>query len=105
MTKLIIRVKTRAHKELEFAQIMESLIKEFRKGPGCLSNHFKREQDSEFRLASKWETMGELEKHYQSQLFSVLLGALHTLCESSEVKIVDGSRTLGMEAIDEARSK
>jgi len=105
MTKLIIRVKTRAHKELEFAQIMESLIKEFRKGPGCLSNHFKREQDSEFRLASKWETMGELEEHFRSQLFSVLLGALHTLCESSEVKIVDGSRILGMEAVDEARSK
>ena len=105
MTEFIIRMKTRAHKELEFAQIMESLIKEFRKGPGCLSNHFKREQESEFRLASKWETMGELEKHFRSQLFSVLLGALHTLCESSEVKIVDGSRTLGMEAIDEARSK
>jgi len=27
------------------------------------------------------------------------------LCESSEVKIVDGSRILGMEAVDEARSK
>jgi len=105
MPKLIIRMKTRPRKELEFAQIMESLIKEFRKGPGCLSNHLKREQDSEFRLASKWETMADLEKHFRSQLFSVFLGALRTLCESSEVKIVNGSRTLGMEAVDEARSK
>jgi hypothetical protein len=49
--------------------------------------------------------MDELENHFRSHLFSVLLGAMDVLCKSSEVKIVDGSLTMSMEAIEAARRK
>jgi len=105
MIKLSIRVKTRPYKELEFAQIMESLVKEFRKGNECLSCHFVREKDGRFRLTSAWENMNVLETHLQSTLFSILMGAFHALCEQPQVKVTDGSRIFGMELIEAARNK
>jgi quinol monooxygenase YgiN len=105
MIELSIRAKTRPLKEFEFAQIMESLVKEFRKEPGCLACHFKREKNSEFLMTSEWETMEELEGHFQSQLFSVLLGAFDTLCKTPEVKITDGKMTFGVEAMMAARGE
>lgn len=103
MTSFTIIVKTQRNKELEFAQIMESLVKEFRKRPGCLSCHFRREKNSEFCLTSEWEIMNDLEEYFRSQLFSVMLGAFHTLCDPPEVKITDGKSLFGMELIEAAR--
>ena len=103
MTKLAIRVKTIPRKDLELSQIIESLVIEFRKNPGCLNYKFKREKESEFLLESEWEYMVQLEEHFRSKLFSVLLGAFHTLCEQPEVKIIDGKSSYGMEAIEAAR--
>ena len=105
MTKLAIGVKTIPRKDLELSQIIESLVIEFRKSPGCLSYCFKREKKGEFLLQSEWNTMEELEKHFRCQLFSVLLGAFHTLCEQSEVKITDGKSSYGMEVIKAARGE
>ena len=103
MTKLAIGVKTIPRKDLELSQIIESLVIEFRKNPGCLNYNFKREKESEFRLESEWENMVQLEEHFRSKLFSVLLGAFHTLCDIPKVKITDGKSLFGMEAIEAAR--
>ena len=105
MTKLAIGVKTLPRKDLELSQIIESLVIEFRKNPGCLNYNFKREKKSEFLLESEWETLEKLEEHFRSKLFSVLLGAFHTLCEQPEVKITDGKSSYGMEAIEAARGE
>ena len=103
MIKMTIRVKTHPFKELEFTQCMESLIKEFRKDNGCLNYQIKREQAGEFHLSSEWETMDELKKHFQCQLFNVFLGAFHTLCDPPVVKISDGESSFGMELIETLR--
>ena len=103
MAKLAIGVKTTPRKDLELSQIIESLVIEFRKNPGCLNYKFKREKESEFLLESEWENLEKLEEHFRSKLFSVLLGAFHALCEQPEVKISDGKSSYGMEAIEAAR--
>ena len=103
MAKLAIGVETIPRKDLEFSQIIESLVIEFRKSPGCLNYSFKREKKSEFLLESEWETLEKLEEHFRCKLFSVLLGAFHTLCDIPKVKITDGKSSFGMEAIEAAR--
>lgn len=103
MARLAIGVKTIPRKDLELSQIIESLVIEFRKSPGCLSYSFKRDKSSEFHLDSEWENMVQLEEHFRSKLFSVMLGAFHTLCEKPEVKITDGRSSYGMEVIKVAR--
>jgi quinol monooxygenase YgiN len=105
MSRVIIHVKIYPTKECEFTQSIESLIKEFRKEKGCLNYHLKRENENKYCLESEWQSMDELENHFRSHLFSVLLGAMDVLCKSSEVKIVDGSLTMSMEAIEAARRK
>lgn len=103
MTKMTITLRPFPSKNLEFAQTMESLIKELSKEPGCLNYRFQREEENKFSLDSSWSTRGKLEAHFQSPLFNILLGAFHALCERPQVKITDGARTLGMEAIEAAR--
>ena len=90
MTRMTIKLRPFPSKNLEFAQTLEGLIKELSREPGCLSYRFQRE---------------ELEAHFQSPLFNILLGAFHALCERPQVKITDGAKTLGMEAIEAARKK
>jgi quinol monooxygenase YgiN len=84
---------------------MEGLIKELRKEPGCLYYRFQRENKNKFSLDSDWNTREGLEAHFQSSLFSILLGAFHALCEQPEVKVTDGPKTYGMEVIEAARNK
>jgi quinol monooxygenase YgiN len=105
MVKLSISVSVRPGKLLEFTQIMESLIKEYRTEKGCLSYDYQQDNKAEniFRIEAKWEPMEALRDHFRTHQFSILLGAFKVLCETPQVKIIDGSRTLGMEAIYAAR--
>ncbi len=105
MTRMTIILRPFPSKGLEFAQTMEGLIKELSKEPGCQTYRFQREEENKFSLDSNWNTREELETHFQSPLFNILLGAFHALCERPQVKITDGARTLGMEAIEAARKK
>jgi len=105
MTRMTITLRPFPSKDLEFAQTMEGLIKELSKEPGCLSYRFHRDEQNKFSLDSSWSTREELEAHFQSSLFNILLGAFHALCEQPEVKITDGPKTYGMEVIEAARNK
>ena len=105
MIKMTIILRPFPSKELEFAQAMEGLIKELSKEPGCLRYRFQRENKNKFSLDSDWNTREGLEAHFQSSLFSILLGAFHALCEQPEVKVTDGPKTYGMEMIEAARNK
>ena len=105
MIKMTIILRPFPSKELEFAQAMEGLIKELSKEPGCLRYRFQRKNKNKFSLDSNWNTREELEAHFQSSLFSILLGAFHALCEQPEVKVTDGPKTFGMEMIETARKK
>lgn len=78
-------------------------MRELKGAPGCLSYRFQREEQNKFSLDSSWSTREELEAHFQSPLFNILLGAFHALCEQPQVKVKDGSKTFGMEVIEAAR--
>lgn len=103
MTRMTITLIPLHSKNMELAQTIESLIKELGREPGCLSYRFHRDEENIFSLDSSWSTREELDAHFQSPLFNIMLGAFHALCEQPQVKIMDGTRTLGIEAIEAAR--
>ena len=107
MVKLIVHVSVRTGKLLEFTQALESLIKVYRKEKGCLSYDYRQDKkdENEFLVEAIWEEMDTLNDHIITHHFGVLLGAFKVLCGTPQIKIIDGSRILGMKAIYAARGK
>jgi len=99
MIILTISAKIRPNKRQEFLQTMLALRKEFQKEQGCLSYHTSQDVENEnmFYLVTSWQTQDELESHFQTRKFNVLLGAIHILSETSEMTVNKVSPTAGME--------
>jgi len=107
MIKLTIDVKVRPHKLKEVLQTLDSLMAELRKEKGNLSYQYQQDNqdDKTIHIQAEWQNWEKLEKHFQGNFFPVLLGAIRVLCEEPEVRINNGSKMMGMEAIDKVRSK
>lgn len=107
MIKMTIDVKAHPHKLKEFLQTLEGLMVELRKEKGNLSYQYQQDNDDNnmIHIRAEWQSWEKLESHLQGNFFTVLLGAIRVLCEAPEVKIDDGSRMMGMDAIDKARKK
>ena len=107
MIKITINVKARAHKLKEFLQTLDGLIVELRKEKGNLSYQYQQNNPDKnaIHIQAEWQGWDTLESHFRGNFFAVLLGAIRVLCEEPDVKIEDGSKMMGMEAIDEVRKK
>lgn len=113
MIKVSIKVKIHPGKKKEFMHALmgfrsvQGLIDQLRKEKGCLKYHLHKDKDQKdrFIIESEWHTLEEFEKHFRSKCYSILLGAIHVLCNSPEVEITNESRILGMEAIEKARKE
>jgi quinol monooxygenase YgiN len=93
MVTLTICTKIRPHKRREFLQTVAALRKDFQQVQGCLSYHAFQDAADEnmVYLVTGWQTQDDLEHHFQTRKFNVLLGAMHILAETSELKINDSS--------------
>lgn len=115
MMKMSLRVKTHPNNQEEFEQTVagvqlegtqiSGLIERWRNEKGCISYHLQRENEDEFSLESQWRSREELENHFRSKGFTLLMGAIDVLCELSEVEITDGKSSFGMAAIKAARGE
>ncbi len=94
-------------KHLEVMQTLISMIEPTGKEAGCLSYAVSCdiEDKSFFSLLEEWETREDVDKHFKSHRFGVLLGIKALLCEPPEIQIHTISRSEGMEAIVAARRK
>jgi quinol monooxygenase YgiN len=115
MVTIIIRVKTIQNKHQEFEQIfgglqiedteISGLLKEWRNEKGCISHHLYKEEEDKFCLVSEWQSWEDIESHFRSMGFTLLMGAIDVLCETPEVNIADGKSSFGIEAIKAARGE
>ena len=111
MVECTLSIKPKNCKEGEFQQELDGfgsnpgLIERLRMARGCLSYRVRSDsaQHCQFIIESEWRSWEEMEKHFRGNSFTILLGAIKVLCQTCDVRITDGTRSAGMEAIEEAR--
>jgi len=106
---IIVRIsmKARMEKRTEMMQTLLSMVEPARKENGCLSYDVFCDVDGKtvFNLIEEWETRGDLDRHIQSERFSVLLGTRSLLTKSLEMKIHTVSHSEGVEVVNALRNK
>ncbi len=107
MIKMVINAKARPHKLKEVLQTLDSLMAELRKEKGNLSYQYQQDNrdNNTIHIQAEWQSWEKLENHFRGNFFVVLLGAIRVLCEEPEVEIDDGSKVMGIEAIEKVRKK
>ena len=84
-----IRMKVFPQKRKELSLTIASLVGLIRKENGCKRCDFcyNAEDENELSLAGEWESKEDLNRHMQSEIFRVLLGAMSLLKEPQELKL------------------
>ena len=104
---IIVRILMKAlmEKRTEMMQTLLSMIEPTGKEKGCLSYDVfcDIEGKTVFNLIEEWETREDLERHIQSERFSVLLGAKSLLDKPLEIKIHTVSHSEGQEVVSVLR--
>lgn len=107
--KNVIRtiMKVLPEKQKEVLQTLLSMVAPSEKEKGCLSYGIYRDIDDNnvFYLISEWENREQLNRHIQSDGFSVLLGTKSLLKEPIKIQIFTVSETEGMEVVNSVRKK
>ena len=98
-----IEIVIRQYKLDEFVESMRSLSPEIRQQQGCLGHNVYRNTDREniCAVVGEWEKRQAMEKHFQTYEFEVLVGAARVLGETFTMKILEVSRTGGLELAKE----
>jgi quinol monooxygenase YgiN len=70
-------------------QTVLALASQTREAKGCVGWHFSQDVEDEnaFFLAQEWESQEDLDEHFQSETFEVLLGGANLLCDPPEIGI------------------
>jgi quinol monooxygenase YgiN len=94
-------------KQKEVMLTLLSMIEPTSKEKGCLSYHVLQdiEDKTVFNLIEEWETREDLNRHIQSERFSVLLGTKSLLCKPLKIQINTVSNSEGMKAVTAIRNK
>jgi quinol monooxygenase YgiN len=105
MIILTIRVKIRPNKRREFLQTILALAKDLQKKQKCLNYRTSQDIEDEniFYFVTRWQTRDELETYFRTRNFSVLLGAMHILSETSEMIINNVSHTTEIDTVHALR--
>ena len=89
MILVIIRMKVLAEKRKELSQTIVSLIDSLRKEEGCRRCDFcqSMEDENELSIFEEWDTREELNRHFKSERFRVLRGAMNLLRQPCEMVV------------------
>ena len=94
-----LKIEIKPYKENEFVDSTRSLLRSIHKGKGCLN--FSVYQDSskenEYLVVGEWKTRQDMEKHFQSDEFELLIGTARVLCETFAMNIAEVLKTGGFE--------
>jgi quinol monooxygenase YgiN len=87
-----IRMKVLPEKRKELLQTLTSLAGAVKAQNGCRRCDFcvSTEDENEFCLFGEWENREDLERHLESNVFKVLLGAMSLLKNPHEFKLYAG---------------
>ncbi|MBT8365741.1 MAG: antibiotic biosynthesis monooxygenase [Deltaproteobacteria bacterium] len=105
MVIVIIKMKARPEKCLEFRQTLQALMQSTRKEKGCLSHDVYQdiEYDNSFSLFQTWASRSDLDDHLRTDQFTVLMGTRSLLRRPLEITIHEISHSAGWEAVEAAR--
>jgi len=94
-----IKIIIKEYKIDEFVDSLRTLVSGFRKEKGCLDYSVYQDFDEEhaFCIVSKWATDEDMQKHFLTQKFEVLIGAAKVLGETFEMMIAEVSESGGIE--------
>jgi quinol monooxygenase YgiN len=105
MVILTISVNVRSSKHIELLSACRLIFDQTRQERGCLGCRLSQDIDNEnlINLEETWEHRSYLDEYFCSDIFSALLGAMKLLGETHEIRINEGLRTEGIEAVHAAR--
>jgi quinol monooxygenase YgiN len=105
MVIVVMRLNALPEKSLEIKQTLLALTRSTRKETGCLSHHVFEDLENEntLGLIEMWKSHKELDEHWQSDHFSVLLVTRSLLNRPPEMMITEVSRSSGWETVEAAR--
>jgi quinol monooxygenase YgiN len=94
-----IKIDVRQYKTDEFVKSMRSFSRRIRKQKGCLGYGVHRDAENEntYILVGEWKTEKAMKKHFQTQDFEVLIGAIRVLGDTFTLNIAEVSKTGGFE--------
>ena len=99
-----IKVGIRPYKPDEFIDSMRSIISNVRSEAGCIgfSVYKDAERVNTYSLVGEWKTQADMERHFKTNDFKVLIGAARVLGEAFEMDIFKVTRTGGIEIAKES---
>lgn len=100
-----MKINVYPEKRKELLQTITALLIRTRSEKGCLSVRFYKdvEESDAFIMVGEWESQDDLDNHFRSDTFGVLLGALKLLSEPPDITLNVVSQSAGMEAVEAAR--
>lgn len=87
MITMMVQVNVMPQKEKEFLQAVEYFSHDAKSIQGLKSIHLQKDvqKPSSFHLIEEWESEDHLNNYLNGEDFKVILGAIQTLCRSSEI--------------------
>jgi quinol monooxygenase YgiN len=94
-------------KQKELVQTLLSMVGSMEKEAGCLSYALfcNIEDRNLLNLLEEWQTRKDLDRHFKSEMFGVLLGTKILLKEPHGIHIYTVQKSEGLEAVHSARGK
>jgi len=94
-----LKIEIKPYKTDEFVKNMITLSPKIRKEKGCLGYSVYRDHEHEntYSLIGEWKTRQDMEKHFKTNDFVVLIGAARVLGETFAMNIAEVSKTGGLE--------
>jgi quinol monooxygenase YgiN len=107
MVVVRIMMNVLPEKHLELMQTLLSMIEPTRKEAGSLGYAISCDikHKNRFSLLEEWKTREDLDNHFMTNRFAVLLGTKTLLSEPLKIQIYTVSDAEGMEAVHSIRKK
>jgi quinol monooxygenase YgiN len=107
MNAVMIHMTARPGKQMELLQAFTGLAAQIRQDERCTGLFFTQDVEHEdcFLFLEQWQTRQDMEAHFRTELFTVLLGGIHVLCTPPEIVVQTIVASEGKEAIESARKR
>ena len=102
MVIVILKMDVRPEKSLELKQTLLALLDSLRKENGCLNQHLYQDIENEnaFSVIQMWRSQKDLDEHFQSDTFSLLIGNQYLLSRPQEITISEVSAPSGWQDLE-----
>jgi quinol monooxygenase YgiN len=100
MITVLMKMTVRREKRREFLQTILAMVDPARRESGCVSRDLYQDAHDEnsFLLREEWKTQQDVDRHFRSDWFHILLGARNLLREEPRIELGLLARTAAARA-------